>query len=208
MRYRAPQDRDFLDAFFPWCCDRFPNRPAPGPKGVAGPDAPDGHVVSEGAGRRDFGTLATLNHAMLVIFYVDEHRAQLDLVGLLDDSKADPVAHTFMEYIRNELPHAHEGFTDVFREFLYSRVKSLTMGIVPVHFIRWCLHRLPSEKFGTLTPHLHALAGALTQAMTSSRSMAGRVPCPRSPAPRANMREASSGLRCRTRNSMSGSCAR
>ncbi|MFD0474067.1 winged helix-turn-helix transcriptional regulator [Nonomuraea thailandensis] len=40
--------------------------------------------------------------------------------------------------------------------------------------------------------------------MTTSRSAAGSSPWPSNPAPRANIREASSGLRCRTRNSASG----
>ncbi|MGW2613116.1 hypothetical protein ACWC4A_54095, partial [Streptomyces mirabilis] len=79
-----------------------------------------------------------------------------------------PVVHAFTEYIRSEIPGAHEGYTDTFREFLagnllqgkikrsellYSRVKSVTMGIVPLHYIRWCLYGLPSEKFGALKLH-------------------------------------------------------
>ncbi len=65
-------------------------------------------------------------------------------------------------------PDAHEGYTDVFREFLagnllqgkvkrsellYSRVKSVTMGILPVHYVRWCLYGLPAAKFGALKLH-------------------------------------------------------
>jgi hypothetical protein len=38
-------------------------------------------------------------------------------------------------------------------ELLYSRVKSMTMGILPVHYVRWCLYGLPAEKFGTFKLH-------------------------------------------------------
>jgi hypothetical protein len=105
---------------------------------------------------------------MLLVFYVDDHRRRLNLAGLLDDSTADPVVHQFVEQIKGELPDAHEGFMDLFREFcsanlvqgkvtssklLYSRVKSKTMGIIVVHYLLWSLRGLPAEKFGALKVH-------------------------------------------------------
>ncbi|WP_030719673.1 hypothetical protein [Streptomyces sp. NRRL F-2580] len=165
LRYVAPKDQEFLETFFGWYCHRFPVTRHLNPKHVKDQT----HLTVMSFPKvRDFSTLATLNHAMLVTFYVDDHRHLLDLVRLLDDTMADPVVHAFHEYIRHELPDAHEGYTDVFREFLagsllqgkvkrselfYSRVKSVTMGILPVHYIRWCLYGLPDEKFGALKLH-------------------------------------------------------
>ncbi|MFE5084465.1 hypothetical protein [Streptomyces mirabilis] len=165
LRYVAPENREFLEDFFGWYCGRFPVARRLNPKHVKDQT----HLTVMSFPKvRDFSTLATLNHAMLAAFYVDDHRHRLDLVRLLDDSRADPVVHAFTEYIRSEIPGAHEGYTDTFREFLagnllqgkikrsellYSRVKSVTMGIVPVHYVRWCLYGLPSEKFGALKLH-------------------------------------------------------
>ncbi|MGW7440161.1 hypothetical protein [Streptomyces sp. NPDC054849] len=165
LRYVGPRDREFLEAFFAWYCRRFPVTQHLNLKHLKDQT----HLTVMSFPKvRDFSTLATLNHAMLVTFHVDDHRHQLDLVRLLDDSRADPVVHAFMEYIRSEIPGSYEGYTDVFREFLagslmqgkikrsellYSRVKSLTMGIFPVHYILWCLYGLPSEKFGALKLH-------------------------------------------------------
>lgn len=165
LRYIAPKDQEFLEAFFDWYCRRFPVTQQLNLKHVKDQT----HLTVMSFPKvRDFTTLATLNHAMLADFYVDDHRHRLDLVRLLDDSRADPVVHAFTEYIRSEIPDAHEGYTDVLREFLagnllqgkvkrsellYSRVKSVTMGIMPVHYVRWCLYGLPAEKFGALKLH-------------------------------------------------------
>ncbi|MGW0886134.1 hypothetical protein [Streptomyces sp. NPDC002671] len=165
LRYVASEDGDFLETFFGWYCRRFPVTRHLNPKHLKDQT----HLTVMSFPKvRDFSTLATLNHAMLLIFYIDDHRHRLDLVRLLDDGRANLVVHAFMEYIRSEIPGAHEGFADVVREFLagsllqgkikrseilYSRVKSVTMGIVPVHYIRWCLYGLPSEKFGALKLH-------------------------------------------------------
>ncbi|MER6567481.1 hypothetical protein ABT288_15130 [Streptomyces sp. NPDC001093] len=165
LRYIAPQDRDVLEEFFDRYCRRFPVTQNLNPKHLKDQT----HLTVMAFPKvRDFDTLATLNHAMLMTFYVDDHRHQLDLVRLLDDSTADPVLHAFMKYLRSEIPGACEGFTDTFREFLagnllqgkikrsellYSRVKSVTMGIVPLHYLRWRLYGLPSEKFGALKLH-------------------------------------------------------
>lgn len=165
LRYVARKDPEFLETFFDWYCGRFPVTRHLNLKHLKDQT----HLTVMAFPKvRDFSTLATLNHAMLMTFHVDDHRHQLDLVRLLDDSRADPVLHAFTEYIRSEIPGAHEGFTDAFREFLsgnllqgkikrseilYSRVKSVTMGIVPLHYMRWCLYGLPSEKFGALKLH-------------------------------------------------------
>ncbi|WP_336317586.1 hypothetical protein [Streptomyces lavendofoliae] len=165
LRYVAPKDREFLGNFFGWYSRRFSVTQHLNPKHL---EDQTHLTVMSFPKVRDFSTLATLNHVMLLIFYVDDHRHLLDLVRLLDDRRADPVVHAFTEHIRSVIPGAHEGFMDTFREFLagsllqgkikrsellYSRVKSLTMGIVPVHYIRWCLYGLPSEKFGALKVH-------------------------------------------------------
>ncbi|MFG2715317.1 hypothetical protein ACGFX2_32860 [Streptomyces goshikiensis] len=165
LRYIALKDHEFLETFFGWYCRRFPVTRHLNAKHMKDQT----HLTVMAFPKvRDFSTLATLNHAMLLAFYVDDHRHRLDLVRLLDDSRADPVVHAFHGYIRSEVPDAHEGYTDVFREFvagnllqgkirrselLYSRVKSVTMGIVPVHYVRWCLYGLPAEKFGALKLH-------------------------------------------------------
>ncbi|MFC9033676.1 hypothetical protein [Streptomyces arboris] len=165
LRYIAPKDQEFLESFLGWYCDRFPVTRHLNPDHLK--DQTHLTVMSFPKVRH-FSTLATLNHAMLVTFYVDDHRHGLDLVRLLDDSTADPVVHAFHEHIRDALPGDHEGYVDVFREFLagnllqgkakrsellYSRVKSVTMGILPVHYIRWCLYGLPAAKFGALKLH-------------------------------------------------------
>ncbi|MGW7461879.1 hypothetical protein [Streptomyces sp. NPDC054797] len=165
LRYVARKDSEFLETFFAWYCPSYSVTQHLNLKHLKDQT----HLTVMAFPKvRDFSTLATLNHAMLMTFRVDDHRHQLDLVGLLDDSRADPVLHAFTEYIRSEIPSAHEGFTDTFREFLsgnllqgkikrsdilYSRVKSVTMGIVPLHYMRWCLYGLPSEKFGALKLH-------------------------------------------------------
>jgi hypothetical protein len=165
LRYVAPKDHEFLESFFGRYCREFPVARRLNLKHVKDQT----HLTVMAFPKvRDFSTLATLNHAMLVIFYVDDHRHRLDLVGLLDDSSADPVVDAFMKYIRSAIPNAYEGYTDVFREFLagsllqgkvkrseilYSRVKSVTMGILPVHYVRWSLYGLPAHKFGTLKLH-------------------------------------------------------
>ncbi|QCD53575.1 hypothetical protein [Streptomyces hawaiiensis] len=165
LRYIAPKDHEFLEAFFGRYCREFPVTRHLNPKHVKDQT----HLTVMSFPKvRDFSTLATLNHAMLVTFYVDDHRHRLDLVRLLDDSRADPVVHAFMKYIKSEIPNAYEGYTDAFREFLagsllqgkvkrseilYSRVKSVTMGILPVHYVRWSLYGLPAHKFGTLKLH-------------------------------------------------------
>ncbi|MEV7121241.1 hypothetical protein [Kitasatospora griseola] len=165
LRYVASQERDVLEAFFDWYCRRFPVTQLLDLKHLKDQT----HLTVMSFPKvRDFSTLATLNHAMLVTFYVDDYRHRLDLVRLLDDSRADTAFHAFMEYIRSDIPGTYEEYTDVFREFLagsllqgkikrsdllYSRVKSRTMGIVPVHYILWSLYGLPSEKFGALKLH-------------------------------------------------------
>ncbi|MFJ7965150.1 hypothetical protein [Streptomyces sp. NPDC096324] len=165
LRYTAREDHEFLETFFDRYCRTFPVTRHLNLKHLQDQT----HLTVMSFPKvRDFNTLATLNHAMLVTFYVDDYRHRLDLVRLLDDTRADPVVHAFAEYIRSAIPSAHEGFTDVFREFLagsllqgkikhtellYSRVKRVTMGIFHVHYIRWCLYGLPSEKFGALKLH-------------------------------------------------------
>ncbi|MGW2613176.1 hypothetical protein ACWC4A_54420, partial [Streptomyces mirabilis] len=115
LRYVASKDREFLEGFFGWYCGRFPVTLHLNPKHVKDQT----HLTVMAFPKvRDYSTLATLNHAMLLAFYVDDYRHRLDLVRLLDDSRADPVIHEFMEYIRSEIPGAHEGYTDTFREFL------------------------------------------------------------------------------------------
>ncbi|MGW2613192.1 hypothetical protein ACWC4A_54510, partial [Streptomyces mirabilis] len=112
LRYVAPEDREFLEDFFGWYCGRFPVTRRLNPKHVKDQT----HLTVMSFPKvRDYSTLATLNHAMLVDFYVDDHRHRLDLVRLLDDSRADPVVHAFTEYIRSEIPGAHEGYTDTIR---------------------------------------------------------------------------------------------
>jgi hypothetical protein len=165
LRYVAPKDLEFRDTFFAWYCRSFAVT-----RHLDLKHAKDQtHLTVMSFPRvRDFSTLATLNHVMLLIFHVDDHRHELDLVRLLDDTGADPVVHAFDEHLKGDLPDAHAGFADVFREFLagsllqgkitrsellYSRVKSVTMGILPVHYIRWCLYGLPAEKFGALKLH-------------------------------------------------------
>jgi hypothetical protein len=133
---------------------------------------------------RNFGMLGTLNHGMLLIFYVDDNRLRIDLEGLLDDGRADPMVYEFTEHIKSELPGAHEGFMDLFREFcagnllqgkvkssklLYSRVKSKTMGIVPLHYLLWSLRGLPSEKFGALKLHNYMYRLELDTVMVNDR---------------------------------------
>jgi hypothetical protein len=133
---------------------------------------------------RDFATLGTLNHGMLLIFYVDDHRLEIDLTGLLDDTRTHPVVHEFTEQIKSALPDTYEGFVDVFREFcaasllqgkvanselLYSRVKSKTMGIAPVHYLLWSLLGLPSAKFGALKLHDYLYRLELDTVMVNDR---------------------------------------
>jgi hypothetical protein len=165
LRYIAPKDLDFLESFFDRYCREFPVARRLNLKQVKDQT----HLTVMAFPKvRDFSTLATLNHAMLVTFYVDDHRRRLDLAGLLDDSRADPVVDAFMKHIRSEISDAYEGYTDAFCEFLagnllqgkikrseliYSRVKSVTMGILPVHYVRWSLYGLPADKFGALKLH-------------------------------------------------------
>ncbi|MEU6293944.1 hypothetical protein [Streptomyces erythrochromogenes] len=165
LRYVAPEDREVLEIFFSRYCRTFPVTQHLNSKHLKDQT----HLTVMSFPKvRDFSTLAALNHAMLLIFYVDDHRHRLDLVRLLDDTSADPVVHAFAEYIRNSIPRYYEGFVDVFREFLagslmqgkikrtdllYSRVKSLTMGIIPMHYVLWSLYGLPDTKFGALKLH-------------------------------------------------------
>ncbi|GAA1545078.1 hypothetical protein GCM10009730_62680 [Streptomyces albidochromogenes] len=101
LRYIAPKDQEFLETFFGWYCRTFPVTRHLNPKHVKD----QSHLTVMSFPKvRDFGTLASLNHAMLVTFYVDDHRHRLDLVRLLDDSRADPVVHAFHECIRSEIP--------------------------------------------------------------------------------------------------------
>jgi FAD/FMN-containing dehydrogenase len=165
LRYVPPQDLDVLDDFFDWYRESFPFTQRLNPKHMKDQTHLTVMAFPE---VRDFKTLGILNHGMLVTFYVDDNRRQMDLVGLLDDSKADPMVYAFTEQIRSALPDAYERFMDLLLEFLtgsllqgkvrqsqhlYSRVKSKTMGIAPLHYIRWSLRGLPPEKFGALKFH-------------------------------------------------------
>ncbi len=133
---------------------------------------------------RDFASLGILNHGMLLMFYVDDHRLEIDLAGVLDDTRAHPVVHEFTEQIRTALPRAYDGFMDGFREFcaanllqgkltssklLYSRIKSKTMGIVPVHYLLWSLRGLAPEKFGALKLHDYLYRLELDTLMVNDR---------------------------------------
>lgn len=164
LRYVPPMNLDFLEEFYEWY-RRFPFTRHLDPKYTK--DQTHLTVISFPE-VRDFGMLGTLNHGMLLTFYVDDHRLRINLEGLLDDSTADPIVHEFTEHIKSELPDAYEGYMDTFREFcsasllqskvksskfLYSRVKGNTMGIVPLHYLLWSLRGLPPEKFGALKLH-------------------------------------------------------
>jgi hypothetical protein len=179
LRYVPRKDLDFLDEFYRWY-RRFP---------VARHLDP-GHLKTQThltvlayPEIRDFTTLGALNHGMLVVFYVDDHRLEIDLAALLDDTRAHPVVHEFTEQIRSATPAAHTGFMDVFREFcagsllqgkvgstlLYSRVKSTTMGILPVHYLLWSLRGLAPEKFGALKLHDYLYRLELDTVMVNDR---------------------------------------
>jgi hypothetical protein len=180
LRYVPPKDLDFLDEFLQWY-RRFPVARHLDPRHMK----TQTHLtVLSFPEIRDFATLGVLNHGMLLIFYVDDHRLEIDLGGLLDDTRAHPVVHEFTEQIRRALPGAYEGFMDVFREFcagsllqgkvtssklLYSRVKSKTMGIVPVHYLLWSLRELPPEKFGALKLHDYLYRLELDTVMVNDR---------------------------------------
>jgi hypothetical protein len=179
LRYVPPKDLDFLDEFLPWY-RRFPVARHFDPRHMK----TQTHLtVLSFPEIRDFATLGVLNHGMLLIFYVDDHRLEIDLAGLLDDTRAHPVVHEFTEQIRRALPGGYEGFMDVFREFcagsllqgkvtsklLYSRVKSKTMGIVLVHYLLWSLRELLPEKFGALKLHDYLYRLELDTAMVNDR---------------------------------------
>ncbi|TCO61983.1 hypothetical protein [Actinocrispum wychmicini] len=180
LRYVPPEDLDFLDEFYEWY-RRFPFVRHLNPKHIK--DQTYLTVVAFPE-IRDFSTLATLNHCMLLIFYVDDHRLQINLEGLIDDSEADPVVHEFTEQIKSELPEAYGEFMDLFREYcsanllqgkvknswlLYSRVKSKTMGIILVHYTLWSIRKLPPEKFGALKLHNYVYHLELDTVMVNDR---------------------------------------
>jgi hypothetical protein len=180
LRYVPPKDLDFLDEFFQWY-SRFPVARHLDPRHM---HTQTHLTVLAFPEIRDFATLGTLNHGMLLIFYVDDHRLEIDLAGLLDDTRSHPVVHEFTEHIRSALPDAYAGFEDLFREFcagnlvqgkvssselLYSRVKAKTMGIIVVHHLLWSLRGLPPKKFGALKLHDYMYRLELDTVMVNDR---------------------------------------
>ncbi|GAB2532489.1 hypothetical protein [Nocardia heshunensis] len=162
FRYVPQDERDFLDEFFErydrrflsaWPHDKSTLKDQTYLTILAFPEV------------RDFQQLSTINHGMLLIFYVDDHRRELRLDRLLDDTDADSGVQILTHHIEREIPDSYDHFRELFREFctasllqgkvrtsksLYFRVKSKTMGIVPVHFLLWALRGLPPEKFGSM----------------------------------------------------------
>ncbi|MFB7718977.1 hypothetical protein [Nocardia sp. NPDC056100] len=162
FRYVPRDERDFLDVFFEWYDRNFLSA-YPHDKSTLKDQTY--LTILAFPSVRDFDQLCTINHGMLLIFYVDDHRRELQLEELLDDTDADRGVQIFTEHIRREVPDSYDHFRELFREFcvasllqgkvqnsqsLYFRVKAKTMGIVPVHYLLWAVRGLPPEKFGSM----------------------------------------------------------
>lgn len=162
FRYAPRDEREFLDEFFEWY-DRSFLSSWPHDKSTLKDQTY--LTILAFPSVRDFQQLCIINHGMLLIFYVDDHRRELQLDRLLDNTGADDGVQILTTHIKRAIPDHYDHFRELFREFctasllqgivrtsqsLYFRVKSKTMGIVPVHFLLWALHGLPPAKFGSV----------------------------------------------------------